>query len=53
MSRNGFHGMVAALIAVAIPVGVWLVNGILPWSAVVLGAVAGLGYWYWRPESFL
>ncbi len=41
--------MVAALIAVATPAGVWLVNGFLPLPAIVLGPVLGLTYyWYWR-----
>ncbi|WP_156420858.1 hypothetical protein [Aureimonas sp. AU22] len=49
MSWNGFHGVAAVLIAVAVPAGVWLVNGVLPVPVLVLGAVLGMSYWYWRP----
>lgn len=48
--RSLHHTVIAAAIAVAIPSVVWLVNGILPGTAVVLGIVVGLAYWYWRPD---
>lgn len=42
--------MIAAVVAAAVPLGAWLVNGFLPMTAIVLGIVVGLAYWYWRPD---
>jgi hypothetical protein len=42
----------ALLVAIAIPAGVWLVNGYLPMPALVLGATLGCAVWMKPPRFF-
>ena len=43
------HRVVAVVIALAVPLAIYLINGTVePW-AFVLGAVVGFSYWYFFP----
>jgi len=43
------HRAISVAIAIAVPAAIYLVNGTIePW-AFVLGAVAGVTYWYFGP----
>ncbi|WP_265518550.1 hypothetical protein [Nitratireductor luteus] len=44
------HALVSLLVAVAIPMAVYLMAGRAGAEIVVLGAVIGFAYWYWGPS---
>jgi hypothetical protein len=52
VSRKGriVHIGLAVVIAAAVPTVAALVNGALVLEFIVLGAVIGFAYWYWRPQ---
>jgi hypothetical protein len=43
------HRSIAVAIGLGVPVAVYLINGTVEPSAIVLGAVMGFTYWYWGP----
>jgi hypothetical protein len=49
VSAKALHALVSLLVAVAIPVAVYLMAGRTGAEIAVLGAVIGFAYWYWGP----
>jgi len=42
--------LISLLIAIAVPVAAFIVNGEVGFEFVVLGLVTGVAFWYWGPS---